>query len=327
VGRRQGHGVRLVATIIGLLALVPLGCAPVARSPALPLVVAAAPLVQGAGPPVTGRIVFVVAGDLWQWHDGEVRQLTVGERYEGPAWSPDGDQLAASLVGTNHSDVVLLNPDGDLQARLTDHRGRTRLQDSDWARLPAWSPDGTRIAYTADVRTHDLGLWSIGADGRSPRQLFIPPDTSGGVDRPTWSPEGNEIALATWRPGPSQIEVLTAASGRTRRVTSAANGAYDPAWSPTGQWIAHVVRDGTRHDIWLVHPDGTGSARLTSAGRNRMPVWSPTGEWLAFLSLSDHGFEVRVIAVPAEGSIEPGEGQPLITVRAIEGPAGLTWGS
>src|SRR5215208_1454899 len=324
VGRQALRSVRATAILLGVLVCLGAGCAPLARPGPAPLLLAA-PLLQGQGPSPSGRIVFVAGGDLWQWHDGALRQLTQGDRYEGPAWSPDGDQIAASLVGANHSDLVLLGPDGEFQARLTENRGRLRIQDSDWARMPAWSPDSARIAYSADVRTQDLALWSVGADGRGARQLFLPPDTGGGVDRPSWSPSGLEIALAAWRPGPSQIEVFTLGNGRTRRITNVTGGAYDPYWSPGGEWIAYVARDGTRHDIWLVRPDGTGSVRLTSSGRNRMPAWSPDSHWVAFLSLSEQGFDVRVIGVPGEGEIEPGEGRVLVSGKAIEGPAGLSW--
>ncbi|HEY7066225.1 MAG TPA: DPP IV N-terminal domain-containing protein [Chloroflexota bacterium] len=317
------------AALVGVAWLGVLGLAGCARTVATPLpLVLAAPLVQGAGAAPAGRIAFVVNGDLWQWSDGAVRQLTTGSRYEGPAWSPDGDQLAASLVGTNHADVVLLSPDGDFQARLTDNRGRARIQDSDWARLPAWSPDGTRIAFGADTRTYDLALWLIGADGRNARQLFAAPDGMGGIDRPSWAPDGSEIALAVWRQGgSSQVEIVSVLTGRARPLTDTPNGAYDPAWSPDGSWVAYTARDGTRHDVWLSHPDGTGAARVTSTGRNRMPAWSPDGEWLAFLSLNETGFDVRIVPAPAQGQdVEPSEGRTLVSARPVEGASGLTWG-
>jgi Tol biopolymer transport system component len=323
---RDGSWRRGLAVCLAFGALLLGACVSAASRASVPLVVAA-PLAQLASPLPPGRIVFVANGDLWEWTEGTVRQLTSGERYEGPAWSPDGELLAASLVGVNHSDLVLLSPEGELLQRLTDNRGRRRIQESDWARMPAWAPDGSRIAFASDIRTYDLALWSIGLDGRNPRQLFVPPDYHGGVDRPTWSPSGDEIALAVWRDGRGQIEILTPATGRTRRLTDAANGAYDPAWSPTGHWIAYVARDGARHDIWLVRPEGGAPVRLTTSGRNRMPAWSPDGAWLAFLSLSENGFDVRVIPVAAEAAeIEPGEGRVLVSAYPVEGPAGLTWG-
>ena len=321
------HRPYLAAGVAALLSLlVAASCAPSVAGPHGLALVLAAPLAQGAAPP-PGRIVFVAGGDLWLWQDGQVRQLTSGERYEGPAWSPDGDHLAASVVGVNHSDLVLLNAAGEPQVRLTEHRGRVRLKDSNWARLPAWAPDGSRIAYASDDRVRgDLALWAVGVDGRNARQLFLPADNAGGVDRPSWSPTGNELALATWRVGPSQIDVLTVATGRTRRLTETANGAYDPAWSPDGQWIAHAVREGTTHDVWLTRPDGSETVRLTTTGRNRMPAWSPDGRWLAFLTLGDLGFDLRVISVAAEADeIEPGEGRLLVSARPLEGASGLSW--
>jgi TolB protein len=121
--------------------------------------------------------------------------------------------------------------------------------------------------------------------------------------------------------------VFNALTGRTRRITEAATGAYDPAWSPDGSWIAHTVRDGIVHDIWLTRPDGSETVRLTTTGRNRMPAWSPDGHWLAFLSLGDAGFDLRAIPVAqAAEDVEPGEGRLLVSARPVEGAAGLTWG-
>jgi Tol biopolymer transport system component len=231
-------------------------------------------------------------------------------------------------VGTNHADIVLLSPDGEFQSRLTDNRGRLRIQDSDWARLPAWSPDGLHLAFGADTRTYDLALWLVGADGRGARQLLAGPDGFGGIDRPSWSPDGTQIAVTVFRQAAAaQVEILSVGTGRTRAITDAATGAYDPAWSPDDTWIAYAVRDGTRHDIWLVHPDGTGATRLTTSGRNRMPVWSPDGSWLAFLSLGDTGFDVRAVPAPAAGAeVEPMDGRVLVSARPVEGASGLTWG-
>src|SRR5215212_2924677 len=98
-GWQRGAGLAL-ATLLTLL----VGCIGPALPATMPLVVAASPWAQGETLPA-GRLVFVVGGDIWQWEDGDVRQLTTGSRYEGPSWAPDGALLAATVVGGNHSDV------------------------------------------------------------------------------------------------------------------------------------------------------------------------------------------------------------------------------
>src|SRR5215211_4631896 len=194
MGERTGGPTRGVVLVLAALLTLLAGCTAPAMPAAIPLVVAASPWAQGETGPA-GRLVFVVGGDIWQWEDGEVRQLTSGNRYEGPSWAPDGALLAATSVGSNHSDLVLLSQDGELLRRLTSNLGQRRIQDSDWARLPVWSPDGSRIAYVSDASTQDLALWSIGSDGRTPRQLFQVGDYGGGLDRPSWAPSGDELAV------------------------------------------------------------------------------------------------------------------------------------
>src|SRR5262245_66160826 len=103
VARRHAFRSAMATGLLGLLTFLGAGCAPLARPGPAPLLLAA-PLLQGQGPSPSGRILFVAGGDLWLWHDGALRQLTQGDRYEGPAWSPDGAQILAPRVGANHSD-------------------------------------------------------------------------------------------------------------------------------------------------------------------------------------------------------------------------------
>src|SRR5262249_35578091 len=124
--QRRGRTVRTQARgsaaeivgLVGFLVLAAVGCGASGSVAALPLLVTAAPVDQASATTPPGRLVFVAGGDLWQWQNGVVRRLTSGDRYEGPAWSPDGDQLVASIVGANHSDLVLLSPEGEQQSRL-----------------------------------------------------------------------------------------------------------------------------------------------------------------------------------------------------------------
>jgi len=80
--------------------------------------------------------------------------------------------------------------DGQI-TRLTDDAGNNYA--------PAWSPDGSRIAYVSD-KSGDGDIYVMDADGSRP--MLLTPDDRGAEDRsPTWSPDGRWIAFASNREG------------------------------------------------------------------------------------------------------------------------------
>ena len=114
-----------------------------------------------------------------------------------------------------------------------------RLTESESMDLsPAWSPDGTRIAFISNRQWYaggirDLALYIMDADGSNVR--LASRDVTVSSHRPLWSPDGIHIAfrnghfLYTVNPTPETGSIFVKLLGLTRT---------DPAWSPDGQWIA-----------------------------------------------------------------------------------------
>jgi hypothetical protein len=89
--------------------------------------------------------------------------------------------------------------------------------------LPAWSPDGTRIAYTVlDQRLNTRELWVVNADGTAPSRIELAGDVS--VREPRWSPDGTRISFTSVtersaETSDSAVHVVDVATGRLERVT------------------------------------------------------------------------------------------------------------
>jgi Tol biopolymer transport system component len=164
---------------------------------------------------------------------------------------------------------------------------------------PAWSPDGSRIAFTSN-RTGRSGIYVMHADGSRTRRLTISED---GDVRPSWSPDGQQIVFA--RSGRGRLYVIDADGRHLRALTRDVGLAdSDPAWSPDGTTIAFVRRPvgNGLAAIYLIGSDGHGLCRLTPFARSVYgPAWSPDGSKIAYTSREGTGFAIAVVDADGTG--------------------------
>ena len=115
----------------------------------------------------------------------------------------------------------------DLRTGQQHDLGKTLVKDQTRDRqlaleLPAWSPDGRRIAYTVlDEATDARELWIVNADGTDPAKVALDADVS--VLGPRWSPDGTRIAFAQQRwvtdtSPETTVYVADLASGQVERI-------------------------------------------------------------------------------------------------------------
>jgi len=88
-----------------------------------------------------------------------------------------------------------------------------------------------------------------------------------------------------------QVFVRTVDSPRAQQLTAFSRPSYDPAWSPTGEWIAFVSNNSGNDEIYRVSPDGSIVEQLTINNWewDKHPAWSPDGQQIVFFSNRDVG--------------------------------------
>ncbi len=142
---------------------------------------------------------------------------------------------------------------------------------------PAWSPDGTRLAFTCVVDSGNSDICVINANGTGFTRLTSDP----GQDAlPAWKPDGSRIAFATTRyAGAYELATMNPDGGDVTRL-SPGTAAWDPAWKPDGSKIvvANVVCDPSSgcssRGLLVMNAAGTGLTMLT-AGADYAPAWRP----------------------------------------------------
>lgn len=197
--------------------------------------------------------------------DGRVTRLTPTGASSGPAWLPNGRQIAFSMgVGADRAiwiiDVVTMSV----------HRLEGLPRDSSGG---TWSPDGKHIAFTSkgDVTWE---IFEIEVDSGRLRQLTHTIDAKTSSQGPAWSPDGSRIAFDRSQGGNFDVYVMNADGSNVKQLTHDPADDARPAWSPDGRSIAfHSTRDRPAGvapsntpflDIYVMQADGSNVRRLTA---------------------------------------------------------------
>jgi WD40-like Beta Propeller Repeat len=263
-----------------------------------------------------GRIAFSAGGSVWTVNpDGsDARQVATNAYF--PAWAKDHSVIAVADGDGAGGALSLVTPAGDRLGLTTG-----AVDDAQ----PAWSPDGTKLAFARIDKTAAVdgsAIWVINRDGSNLRKIAAP---SPCLSRdPAWSPDGKKIAFWSSRDhcdeaaadfGDYTLYVYDLLTGVTTALGDATTNRAAPAWSPDGKKLAFASDGdgGVGFEICVMNADGTGAARITNAsGHDTDPSWSPDGRKIAFRSERNGG---GIFVMNADGS------SPTMLVGGASHPA------
>ncbi len=186
-------------------------------------------------------------------------------------------------------ELYLMNFDGTEVRQLTRHNSI--------AFAPAWSPDGSKVAYSIYTKNssniRNIDLYEMDFSERTVKLLSNRRGINSGA---AYSPDGSKIAATLSFAGNPEIYVFERGSRNATRVTKSFGFDVDPTWSPDGSKLAFVSSRSGMPMVYSMNADGSNVKRLTFAGRyNATPSWSPTNNKIAFAGWIDGKFDIFIM--------------------------------
>ncbi|MGH2808373.1 MAG: hypothetical protein ACRDKT_13980, partial [Actinomycetota bacterium] len=174
---------------------------------------------------------------IWSMDADGSGQTILTSDGEQPAWSPNGDKIAFMSVrpnteGNSYLEIYTMNTDGSGVTKLTD---TPEITDPEQNENPAWSPDGSMIAFEHMFGITDAGpeIWVMDATGGN--ETTVTENGFASNIHPAWSPDGQQIAFSGACCAGSFNEIYTINVDGTEQTPITDNDVNDymPTWGPT----------------------------------------------------------------------------------------------
>ena len=228
--------------------------------------------------------------------------------------SPDGSKVVfeADMDGTSGAmHLWVCNLDGSDLHRIATGA----LSEGD----PAWSPDGSRIAFEALGADGNTDIWLVHPDGSGLVQL-----THGLANKqPAWSPDGRQLAYTSNAGGTNDIWIMDADGQNAQRLTSLPGEEDHPSFSPAGDRVVFSETDASDFtaNLQIVGSTPGGVPQpLTSGGfHDWNPSWGPLGIVFASDRMAAEGYAIMEVQPDGSGLASVGSVRALDPVWTHDG--------
>jgi eukaryotic-like serine/threonine-protein kinase len=278
----------------------------------------------GEGTPGTAYAHFAVGGGTLAYRAGV--RLT-----SQPTWFDRAGKELGHASPPGEFDEPVLSPDGRNVAldrndeQLTSAVWRLDLVRGALSRLsfgagsalaPAWSPDGSRVAYTC---AQLASLCVRAASGAGNEEVLLTSEAAKSVD--DWSPDGKLLLFEEVSPG-MLAGLWTLPLAGERKPAPYLQTSFNDTharFSPDGRLVAYTSNESGRDEVYVqTFPAGGGKWQISTDGGDQAQ-WRADGKELFFLGLDR---KLRAVAVRTEHGFEPGM-QRLLFATRTNVPAGL----
>ncbi len=286
--------------------------------------VLAVALIAAAPPAMAGDVLVYIAGSdgadnvyVLDPGSGEAARITQNAEESGRrnemgslAVTPRGGRVAYLFASTVGAELRIVGFDGAGAMTL-------KQEAMESTAAPAWSPDGTRLAFLRSEGMFDQQVCIVDAEGEGLASITQSPEHKTCL---VWSPDGGRLAFRGATPveeggGKSynlgDLWVVDASGGEPKRLTSVPGNLKTFAWSPDGAELVYSFNPKSpdqenlllAEELWVVTASGGEPRKLTEKADSydADPNWSPDGASIAFRSVRDGGSE-SVYVMKSDGT-------------------------
>ncbi len=166
---------------------------------------------------------------------------------------------------------------------------QTVLAQNEPIMSPAWSADGSRLAYVSFETGHAV----VFVQSVFTKQRTVLADFRGSNSAPTWSPDGKQLAMVLTRDGSSQLYLINADGSAIKRMTFSGAIDTEPCFSPDGQNLLFTSDRGGSAQIYRMPLAGGLEQRVTfGEGTNYSPRYSPDGKSMVLVHRANGQFYI-----------------------------------
>ena len=223
----------------------------------------------------SGAVLGPASGLTWDSDNTQIASVAEDGTITGQGYgharitgTAPGGKTAAATVYVLGEIVVASSRGGKFRLYSIERSNLSQLRpvsaDTGQQIDPAFSPDGSRIAFVSN-RDGNAEVYAMDADGTNVTRLTNDPQLDG---HPVFAPDGQAILFQSQRAG-GKLQVFSMnADGTGVKQLTQDSVSLAPAISPDGRTIAYVSLRNKNYDIWLMNRDGSNQRQFT-----RSPQW------------------------------------------------------
>lgn len=260
-----------------------------------------------------------------QWTPEGVTLLHNDGKAMSPSWRPGSDELIYVRDGGSYSNLITLETETGRTRRLTDSEStyakgsKDYVLDCDWINDACWS-ESDIIVFSSNAETTDgaLKLWILRFDSD---YMFPGPNDGaepGQLEKVSVDAHGRYAAYTVMGDDlmSSYISMRDLDSGITYPVMEGAQGAYDAAISPNGDWVIGTIRDSDgMNDLWLWERETENTIRLTHGEQASSATWDRYGDAVAYLAFTGSGFSLRAFYLDLSSGTPAISGETIVLIE------------